>query len=214
MKVNINKRYIMDPVPAADIFSVWLMQYGGIALFILLTVGIIALPVPEETLMLISGTLMVNGKLPIVSTILAAFLGSICGITISYLIGKTAGHYLVIKYGKWVGLTEKRIQKAHNWFEKFGKWALLIGYFIPCVRHLTGISAGVSEFSYKHFATYAYLGAAIWVSTFLSIGYFFGKQALSLYETIEFNIDLIFTVVGLIALALLYFIYRKMRKRR
>jgi membrane protein DedA with SNARE-associated domain len=204
----------MDPVPAADIFSVWLMQYGGIALFILLTVGIIALPVPEETLMLISGTLMVNGKLPIVSTILAAFLGSICGITISYLIGKTAGHYLVIKYGKWVGLTEKRIQKAHNWFEKFGKWALLIGYFIPCVRHLTGISAGVSEFSYKHFATYAYLGAAIWVSTFLSIGYFFGKQALSLYETIEFNIELIFTVVGVIALALLYFIYRKVRKRR
>ncbi len=203
----------MDPLPTADIFSVWLMQYGAIALFVLLTVGIIVLPVPEETLMLISGSLMVNGKLPIFSTILAAFLGAICGISISYLIGRTAGHYLVIKYGKWVGLTEKRFKKAHDWFERFGKWALLIGYFIPCVRHLTGISAGTSEFSYRHFATYAYLGAAIWVSTFLSLGYFFGKQALMLYEKIEFNLDLVLIVLGVLVVGLLCCIYRRMRKK-
>ena len=101
----------MDLAVTNDIFSLWLMQYGSVALFVLLTVGIIALPVPEETLMLIAGMLMFNGKLPIVSTILAAFLGALCGITVSYLIGRTVGHFLVIKYGKWVGLTEKKVKK-------------------------------------------------------------------------------------------------------
>ena len=203
----------MDLAVTNDIFSLWLMQYGGIALFVLLTVGIIALPVPEETLMLIAGTLMFNGKLPIVSTILAAFFGALCGITVSYVIGRTAGHYLVIKYGRWVGLTEKRVQKAHDWFARFGKWALLIGYFIPCIRHLTGISAGTSEFSYKQFATYAYLGAAIWVSTFLSIGFFFGKQAMSLYERIEFKLEVVLIIAGVVLLAILCYIYKKMRKK-
>ena len=76
----------MDLVPVGDIFSLWLMQYGFVALFVLLTVGIIALPIPEETLMLIAGTLMFNEKLPIIPTILAAFLGALCGITILWLV--------------------------------------------------------------------------------------------------------------------------------
>jgi membrane protein DedA with SNARE-associated domain len=203
----------MDFVPAQDIFSIWLMQYGSIALFLLLTAGIIALPVPEETLMVFAGILMHKGNLPVIPTILAAFFGALCGISMSYLIGRTAGQFLVTKYGTWVGLTKKRFQKAHNWFEKFGKWALLIGYFIPGVRHLTGISAGTSGFSYRHFAHYAYLGAALWVSTFLSIGYFFGKQWIFLYEKIEIDSDFIILVLLVVVPCLLAYFYKKTRKK-
>jgi membrane protein DedA with SNARE-associated domain len=204
----------MDFVPAQDIFSIWLMQYGSMALFLLLTAGIIALPVPEETLMVFAGILMHKGNLPVIPTILAAFLGALCGITVSYFIGKTVGHFLVIKYGRWVGLTKKRFQKAHDWFEKFGKWALLIGYFIPGVRHLTGISAGTSGFSYRHFAQYAYLGGALWVSTFLSIGYFFGKQWLFLYEKIEIDSDLIIVVLIVLVPCVIGYLYTKLRKKK
>lgn len=89
----------MDFLPGIETFSLWLMQYGSFVLFILLTVGIIALPVPEETLMVIAGILMHKGKLAIPSTVLAAFLGSLCGITVSYWLGRTAGQYLITKYG-------------------------------------------------------------------------------------------------------------------
>ena len=124
-----------------------------------LALGIIALPVPEETLMVLSGFLMSQGTLRIAPTILAATLGSICGITVSYLVGKTAGYYFLHKHGSWLGLTEDRLDKAHEWFTKFGKWALLIGYFIPGVRHFTGLSAGTTRLDYSLFATFAYLGA-------------------------------------------------------
>ncbi len=203
----------MDLMPAQDIFSLWLLQYGSIALFVLLTAGIIALPVPEETLMVFAGIMMHKGSLPVFPTIMAAFFGALCGISISYLIGRTAGHFLVTKYGSWVGLTKKRFEKAHDWFEKFGKWALLIGYFIPGVRHLTGISAGTSGFLYKQFALYAYMGAALWVSIFLSMGYFFGKQWLFLYEKIEIGSDLIIIALIIIVPCALYYLYRKWRKK-
>ena len=162
--------------------------------------------------MVIAGTFMNQGKLPIHSTILAAICGTICGISISYLLGRTAGHFLIIKYGKWIGLTDKRYQNTHDWFEKFGKWTLFIGYFIPCVRHLTGVAAGTTELSYKHFALYAYSGAVVWVSLFLSLGYFFGQKALDLYDRLELGIEIPILVIATL-LAIAYIVYRKFRKK-
>ncbi len=103
---------------------------------------ILALPIPEETLMVVAGALMSHGKLEIPQTIIAAFLGSLCGITSSYLLGRTAGHFLVHRYGKWIGVGQKQLDKAHLWFERFGKWTLFIGYFVPGLRHFTGFLQG------------------------------------------------------------------------
>ena len=103
----------MDLLPDNNTLWYWLNAYGSISLFFLLAVGIIALPVPEETLMVLAGTAMEQGYLPIVFTILAAYLGSVCGITVSYLLGKTFGIWLLHKYGKWFFLSEKKIAKGH-----------------------------------------------------------------------------------------------------
>ena len=164
----------MELLSENSTLSLWLLHYGSFALFGLLAVGIIAVPVPEETLMVLAGVLMSQGNLSVVATPLAAFLGSVCGISVSYWLGRTAGHNFLHRYGKWVGLTEKRLKKAHNWFERFGTWTLLIGYFIPGLRHFTGFSAGSTDLELNRFALFAYSGALLWVSTFLSVGYFFG----------------------------------------
>ncbi len=157
---------------------------------------------------------MHKGKLYIPSTVIAALLGSLCGITVSYWIGRTAGQYLITKYGRWVGLTHERFERAHRWFEKFGKWALLIGYFIPGVRHLTGLSAGASGFSYRQFALYAYTGALVWVSSFLSIGYFFGRQWLALYEKIKPESHLLYYLLALIPLVLILYVLKKLWRKK
>jgi membrane protein DedA with SNARE-associated domain len=95
----------MEHLPDIDTLSLWLNEYGSITLFVLLALGIVALPVPEETLMVIAGILMRKGELQIPGTMLAAYLGSMVGITGSYIIGRTAGKFLVHKYGSWLGLT-------------------------------------------------------------------------------------------------------------
>ncbi len=192
-----------------DTMSFWLVNYGSITLFVLLALGIIALPVPEETLLTITGVLIYKGLLSIPITVVAALAGSMCGITVSYLIGKNIGSHILHKYGQKIGITEKRLQEAHQWFEKYGKWSLFVGYFIPGVRHFTGLSAGATELEYKHFALFAYTGALLWVCTFLSIGYFFGDYWMSVLNFLEeslFNF-----VLGAALIVLLFLLYQYLK---
>lgn len=204
----------MDLIPDTDIISSWLLSYGGFSIFVLMTIGIIAIPVPEETLMVIAGILMSHGKLNIPSTMLAAYAGSICGITLSYTLGRTAGIFLIHKYGKWIGIKEKHLTKAHKWFERFGKWTLFIGYFIPGVRHFTGFLAGTTYLNIKQFTLFAYVGAIIWVTTFLSIGYFFGDYWLILYKKLEFSIETISILGTLLLVGIISYILIKRIKQR
>ena len=81
----------MEYLPNTETLIHLLDQYGIIILFVLLALGIIALPVPEETLLVLTGILISNEKLALAPAFFAVLLGSICGITVSYLLGRTAG---------------------------------------------------------------------------------------------------------------------------
>lgn len=152
-----------------------LLHYGSLALFFLLALGILALPVPDETLMVAAGFLISRGKLNLPFTVVAAYLGAICGITLSYIIGRYGGSLLLEKYGHYIRLTDKRIEKTRLWFSRIGMWALFIGYFIPGVRHFTGYIVGSVRIPFSRFALFAYSGAVVWSSVFLSIGYLIGR---------------------------------------
>lgn len=152
-----------------------LLHYGSIALFFLLALGILALPVPDETLMVAAGFLISRGKLNLPFTVIAAYLGAICGISLSYVIGRYGGSLLLEKYGHWVHLTEKRIERTRQWFSRIGMWALFIGYFIPGIRHFTGYIVGSVRIPFSRFALFAFSGAIVWGSVFLSLGYLIGS---------------------------------------
>jgi membrane protein DedA with SNARE-associated domain len=189
---------------------VWLMHYGSIALFILLGMGIFGLPVPEETLMVLAGILMSKGDLAIAPAILAAYLGTVCGITISYFLGRTAGYSLRNKYKKWLHLEAQPSYQESSRRAIFSKRALLIGYLIPGLRHFTGIFAGSTAMHFKEFAQFAYTGAFLWISLYLSIGYFWSHlftQYAILFQNIEMAMEL--TCAGLILIFIFYIIYQK-----
>lgn len=165
---------IAHAVGTLDAIPPSLSQYGSIALFALLAIGIIGLPIPDETLMISVGFLVAKGKFSLPGAIFASYAGSICGMSVSYMIGRTAGSYLIKKYGHWFGITVATTDKARRWFRRIEEWALFFGYFIPGVRHLTGYIAGTMGLHFKLFALFAYSGAIIWASFFLIIGYMLG----------------------------------------
>ena len=190
-------------------------QYGDIALFLLLVVGIIGLPVPDETLLTFSGYLIYKGHLHFPTTLAAAFAGSVCGITGSYLIGRTGGLYVIVKYGRYVHFTPERLEYVHGWFERVGRWGLFFGYFIPGVRHFTAIIAGTTMLEYPIFALFAYSGGLVWVSTFLTLGYFLGEEWSRMGKQIQHwgeEIAIVVVALGLIAFGIHYY-WRKRRKR-
>jgi membrane protein DedA with SNARE-associated domain len=160
----------MDLTPLLN----WVSQNGPPALSVLLMLGIVGLPVPDETLLVFSGYLIFKGTFQPVTIWLAALAGSIGGITISYLLGRTLGLKVLHRYGRRFGVTEERLHKVHDWLHGVGHWGLTFGYFLPGVRHFTALVAGSSELEYPVFAAFAYSGAILWVSTFLALGYFLG----------------------------------------
>lgn len=175
----------------------------------MLVFGIVGLPVPDETLLTFTGYLVFSHRLHLVPAFFAALSGSMCGITCSYLLGRTFGLSLIHKYGKYIHLTEERIRTAHNWFERAGRWGLTFGYFVPGVRHLTAYAAGMSDLEPHVFAIFAYAGAFLWASTFITLGYFLGER----WEAASAGVHR-WVFIGCAALALLGLLYLGFRKLR
>lgn len=154
----------------------WISQYGYAGLFVLLVLGVVGLPIPDETLLVFSGYLISTGRFRPLFAFVAAFSGAVCGISTSYVLGRTLGHAAVERYGRFVHVTPERVERVHQWFKRFGEWLLTVGYFIPGVRHFTALVAGMSGLEFRVFALFAYLGAFVWVSSFLCLGYWFGEN--------------------------------------
>lgn len=159
-----------------DFLVHWIATYGVAAIFALLLLGVFGLPVPDETLLTFAGVLVRQGSLHLVPTLVAAWLGAICGITISYVLGRTIGLGIVHRYGRWLHVTQDDLDRVEQWLEHSGRWALLFGYYVPGVRHLTAIVAGSTELPPRTFARYAYSGAAIWSLSFIALGMYVGRR--------------------------------------
>jgi membrane protein DedA with SNARE-associated domain len=154
----------------------WLSQHGYFGMFVLLMLGIVGLPVPDETLLVFCGYLIYKQRLQPVEIFAASLGGSLCGITLSYWLGLKFSRAAIYRYGKYVRITPKHVEDVTRWFQRFGLWLLSAGYFIPGVRHFTALVAGMSQLRWRRFATFAYPGAAVWVATFLTLGYVFGER--------------------------------------
>ena len=181
-------------------------------IFSLLMFGIIGVPVPDEALLAFSGYLVSRGQLGLVPTIAAAFLGSICGISISYWIGRSGGLFLIRRYGHRVHITPQRIERVTQWLDRFGRWGLIIGYFVPGVRHMTALVAGASQLKYPVFAIFAYSGGLLWSVTFITAGFFLEKEWLEKSAAIHRMILITFAAIAFILLVY-YLLTRKSRKK-
>jgi len=186
-----------------DAVTVWITQYGYRAIFILLMLGIVGLPVPDETLLTFAGYLVFKQKLAFLPTLATAFLGSSCGITVSYACGRGLGPYLVRKIGPLLRLKPEHLSEVQTWFARWGKYTLIIGYFVPGIRHFTAIVAGSSKLPMAVFALFAYSGALIWSSSFILLGYLFGEEWARLSDTVH---QFLIMLVALVILALTLYV--------
>ena len=190
----------------------WISRYGYAAIFTLLMLGIVGLPVPDETLLTFTGYLIFSHRLKLAPAFLTVLLGTMCGITLSYMLGRTFGLALIHRFGKYLHLTEERLAKAHAFFERAGHWSLTFGYFVPGVRHFTAYAAGVSCLEPHLFALFAYFGAFLWASAFLSLGYFLGERWQEVSARIHHHLVIVCLVAA--SLIVLYWAWRKLRAKK
>jgi membrane protein DedA with SNARE-associated domain len=156
--------------------DLFLAHYGYFAIFALLMFGIVGPLIPDETILVLSGIAVHRGELALGITIGVGFAGSLCGITLSYVLGRTGAIYALERFpplNRWVG---RHLPQVEVWFERYGKWTLFFGYFIAGIRHFTALAAGMSKLKTRTFMVYAYPGGFVWVVCFVFIGYYLGAE--------------------------------------
>lgn len=154
----------------------YVAQYGYLAMYGLLALGFIGVPVPDETLLVVFGGLTAEGHFDFWLALTVVYFGSLSGMLLSYGLGRGIGKPLLDKYGKWIFITPKRLATTEKWFEKYGRWSVLFGYFVPGIRQVTSYLSGVYRLPFRVYLTYAGIGAAIWCGTFLYLGHTFGHH--------------------------------------
>ena len=185
----------------------WVIEYGYIGIFSVLALGIVGAPIPDEGVLAFAGYLVYEGKLRPIPTMAAAFFGSACGITLSYGLGRTVGNFLIRRFGHAVQITGDKVTRVHSWYDRVGKWGLLFGYYLPGVRHLIGFGAGVAKLPVAVFAGFAFTGGFLWSVTFVSAGYFLGREWTLVFGKVRPT--LVTSSVVIVSLFLLYILVQR-----
>ncbi|HLO87498.1 MAG TPA: DedA family protein [Nostocaceae cyanobacterium] len=192
------------------------LGYWGIAL--LMFVENLFPPIPSELIMPLAGFTASphqpgGAKLNIIGVFLAGVLGSVLGALVWYYPGKFLGERrlkkLADKYGKWLTISSKDIDKAKNWFNNKGSKAVLIGRLVPGIRTLISVPAGLSDMPIVPFLFYTTLGSAAWVGLLTYSGYLLGSQ----YNLVdEYLAPVSKVVLGGLVLIFIVWILRRKRK--
>ncbi|HEX6966912.1 MAG TPA: bifunctional DedA family/phosphatase PAP2 family protein [Gemmatimonadaceae bacterium] len=148
--------------------------YAGVALLVMLE-GL-GFPVPGETALIMAAAFAAQGSLSIVGVVLAAALGTIAGGTGGYLIGREGGFVLLQRYGRWLRLSEARLDTAHQYFHRHGAKTVFVGRFVALLRIVVSLLAGVARMPFATFSTYNALGGVSWSLVYGGIGYLFGRN--------------------------------------
>jgi membrane protein DedA with SNARE-associated domain len=178
-------------------------SYAGI--LIALALGIVGLPLPDESLIAFSAFLCSQGKLDILFLLPVIIAGPISGITISYFLGKLSSRYVAGKYSNRIAINADHLQRIKEFYSKYGRFALLIGYFIPGVRHLTALFAGINNMPYHQFAMFAYTGALLWTTTFFILGYWLGHE----WHYVTHNFFTTIAILATLAFSLINYLRQK-----
>ena len=168
----------------------YIQTYGYFAIFLITTLEtsvFLGMFVPGDTVVVLSGFFASKEVLNLFLVILIASTGAVIGDNIGYFIGRKFGEPFLLKYGKRFRFKKEYLDKSHEFFERFGGMAIVLGRFTSIVRTFVPVVAGISEMSYKKFLFYNVLGAVIWASTFSIAGYLFGKNLDMLLRYIGFS---------------------------
>jgi len=188
-----------------------LQHYGLWAIALLVLVEDFGIPVPGETILIAGAIYAGAGKLNVVALGIVGFIAATLGDNIGFAIGHFGGRALALRWGKYVFLTEERLNRAEHFFRRHGGKIIVVARFIEGLRQANGIIAGISGMRWWRFLAFNALGAALWVGTWVSLGYLAGNHITTIYHDItQYSYYLLIAAVVLLAA----YIIRRMRTRR
>jgi len=176
--------------------------HPGIMFFMFLESTMV--PIPSEIIMPFAGYLVAQGKLSFFWIAILSGIASLLGSWLSYAIGYYGGIPLIKRWGKYALLDETRLKWTEKWFKRHGEKTIFVSRFIPVVRHLISLPAGIGKMNLFKFSIYTIVGATIWNTILLYLGYILGSNYIIIHK---YSQILDWVVVVLIVAAIIYYIW-------
>jgi len=171
-----------------EVFVEWVTSllaehlYAGV--FIAAIIETVIPPIPTMAVFPTAGFLASQNNFELYQVILLGIIGGLgasIGSTVIYLIALKLGRVALLKYLKYVKVSEKKLTRVENWFQKYGDKAVLFGRMVPVFREMISIPAGLLKMKFAKFLTYTILGSCGWSITLILVGYYFGNAALEFW---------------------------------
>ena len=192
-----------------DFLVPYINEYGYATLLVvtfLETSAFLGLIAPGETVIVLCGFYAYRGVLDPWAVGGVSIAGAILGDQVGYLLGRTYGHSLIRRFGKYVLFDLKRMRATERYYEKHGGKTVFIGRFTSLLRSFGPLVAGISRMPYGTFLRWSVVSCIIWGATFTILGYFFGKS----WEVIEEYLGWGGVIAFLLGLGLVFwFLHRK-----
>src|SRR5665213_3151573 len=204
----------------------FLYHYSYFAIFLLSFISSMGIPVGSALAVIGGGALasgevhklLSNGQqapeffhLSLVLVIVIAVVGEVLGSTVGYLIGDKGGRAAVDKWGKYLLLTHKDLDRAEAWFDRHGEPLVLFGRFIPLLRSFVSFAAGLAEMAFAKFLLFTVIGCAVWCTALSLLGYSLGGT----YDSVQKSFSSASLVIAFLAIvAVAFLIWHRIRAVR
>lgn len=188
-------------------------DFGYLGVFLLIMLENLFPPIPSEVILTFGGYMTTKTDLTVVGVIIASTIGSVAGAIILYGIGAIVGiqriERFVDKWGKILRLTSKDIHKANAWFEKYDVWTVFFCRFIPLIRSLISLPAGLAKMNFWIFLLLTTLGTLIWNMVLVNLGAALGNSWETVVHYMDIYSNFAYAALVLIFLVIVIRFYRK-----
>ena len=190
-------------------------HYGLWAVLLFVLIEDFGIPVPGETILVAASVYAGAGRLNVALVAVVGFAAAVTGDNIGFAIGHFGGRALALRWGRYVFLTEARLDKAEAFFNRHGAWIITVARFIEGLRQANGIIAGTTGMRWLRFLAFNALGAALWVGTWVSVGYLAGSHIDTIYSYItRYSYYALIALVVVIAALIARHLVRRRRARQ
>lgn len=188
-------------------------QFGYLGIFLLIMVENLFPPIPSEVILTFGGYMTTHTNLTVIGVVITSTVGSVVGAIILYGIGFLIDisriEKIVEKYGRILRLSKKDVHKTNDWFAKYGVWTVFFCRFIPLIRSLISLPAGMAKMNFGVFLLLTTLGTVIWNAVLVNIGAAVGGSWETIVAYMDVYSNVVYIGLALLVIVLIVLIIRK-----
>ena len=189
-------------------FTAFVSSAGYAAIFLLSVLQSCCVPTSSELTLAFAGVLAYEGKLSLPAVILVAAAGEVVGAYIAWFVGRTAGRAFVDRFGRYLLLSHRDLDRAEAWYDRHDRWGVLLSRCVPVIRNFVAVPAGAAEVPLLRFGVLTAIGSLVWDGAWAAIGYGLGGTWKSISHAFS---DIGYVVAALVVLAVAALIAHRWR---